>query len=140
MLSAICPPTNRQERPSRSECHLPIPLPDRDTYSPANLELCECMLDIAAAMFNVCGRELRKPGRSSQAVSRVRQIAMYICHVVLGIGMRDIGAGFGRDRTTVLYACQVVEDLRDDEESERLIAALEKVGLALLRLRREAAR
>lgn len=105
-----------------------------------SLELCECMLDIVGAMFNICGRELRKPGRSSLAVSRVRQIAMYVCHVVIGLGMRDIGCGFSRDRTTVVYACQVVEDMRDDSDFDCIVHAVEQVALAALRCRGEGRR
>ncbi|KAB2950936.1 MAG: chromosomal replication initiator DnaA [Rhizobiaceae bacterium] len=91
------------------------------------------MIDIAAALFNVSGRELRRPGRSQSEVVRVRQIAMYVAHVSLGISMKDVGRGFGRDRTTVAYACHAVEDLRDDEEYDRLVAMTEKVALAAFR-------
>ena len=37
---------------------------------------------------------------------------MYVAHVVLSLNMTDIGRGFGRDRTTVLHACHLVEDSR----------------------------
>ena len=94
------------------------------------LELCEAMIDIAAALFNVSGKAIRKPGRSSFDVSRVRQVAMYVAHVVLRLNMGDIGKAFGRDRTTVLYACQMIEDLRDDEDFDRIITMTERVALA----------
>lgn len=97
------------------------------------LDVCEGMIDIAAALFNVSGRELRRSGRSQSEVVRVRQIAMYVAHVSLGISMRDVGRGFGRDRTTVAYACHMVEDLRDDDEYDRLVAMTEKVALAAFR-------
>lgn len=97
------------------------------------LELCECMIDIAAAMFNVCGKELRRPGRTTTGVARVRQIAMYVAHVALGLSMREVGRGFGRDRTTVLYACHLVEDLRDDEDFDRIVGMTERVAVAALR-------
>lgn len=88
---------------------------------------CDGVIDIAAALFNVSGRELRSPARSVQSVSRVRQIAMYITHVVLGLSMREVGDGFGRDRTTVLYACHQIEDLREDEEFDDIVARVEQV-------------
>jgi hypothetical protein len=94
------------------------------------LELCEAMIDIAAALFNVSGKDLRKPGRSSLGVSRVRQVAMYVCHVVLRLNMGDIGKAFGRDRTTVVHACHLIEDLRDDRDFERIITTTERVALA----------
>lgn len=94
------------------------------------LELCEGMIDITAALFNVSSKEIRKPGRSSLGVSRVRQVAMYVAHVILRLNMTDIGRAFGRDRTTVLYACHLVEDLRDDTDFDRIITMTERVALA----------
>ncbi|MBD0415925.1 chromosomal replication initiator DnaA [Tianweitania sp. Rool2] len=78
-------------------------------------------------MFSVSSKELRRTGRTSLDVSRVRQIAMYVAHVVLGLKMNDIGKGFGRDRTTVIYACHIIEDLRDDIEFDRVVATVERV-------------
>jgi len=89
--------------------------------------VCDAVIDIAAALFNVSGREMRHPGRSPLAVARVRQIAMYVTHVTLRMSMRDVGEGFGRDRTTVLYACHQVEDMRDDEDFDQIVLLLERV-------------
>lgn len=97
------------------------------------VELCECLIDIAAALYNVSSKELRRPGRSSVSVSRVRQIAMYVAHVVFGLNMREVGVGFGRDRTTVLYACHLIEDMRDDDDFDRIIGQTERVALVALR-------
>jgi hypothetical protein len=94
------------------------------------LELCEGMIDIAAALFSVSGKDLRRAGRTSLDVSRVRQIAMYVAHVILRLNMTDVGRGFGRDRTTVLHACHLIEDLRDDEDFDRIVAMTERVALA----------
>lgn len=96
------------------------------------VELCECMIDIAAEFFNVSSKELRRPGRTALAVARVRQVAMYVAHVVLELTMAEVGLGFGRDRTTVHHACQVVENLRDDHDFDLLVAKVERVaGIAL---------
>jgi chromosomal replication initiation ATPase DnaA len=94
------------------------------------LELCEGMIDITAALFNVSSKEIRKPGRSSLGVSRVRQMAMYVAHVVLRLNMKDIGRAFGRDRTTVMYACHLIEDLRGDDDFDRIVTMTERVALA----------
>lgn len=97
------------------------------------LDVCEGMIDIAAALFNVSGRELRRAGRNQTEIVRVRQVAMYVTHVSLGLSMKDVGRGFGRDRTTVAYACHAVEDLRDDPEYDRVVALTEKVARAAFR-------
>ncbi len=99
------------------------------------LELCEGLIDITAALFSVSSKELRKTGRTNLGVARVRQIAMYVAHVTLQMSMSDIGRGFGRDRTTVIHACHLIEDLRDDEEFDRVVAVAERVALAALRNR-----
>lgn len=93
--------------------------------------ICDGVIDVAAALFNVSGRDLRHSGRSVMGVARVRQIAMYVTHVTLGLSMRDVGQGFGRDRTTVLYACHQIEDMRDDEEFDRIVAVAERVVSAV---------
>lgn len=98
-------------------------------------EVCECMIDIGAALFCVSSKELRKPGRTSESISRVRQIIMYVTHVVLRLNMGEVGRGFARDRTTVQYACKVVEDLRDDPDFDRVVSVLESVAFAAFRNR-----
>jgi chromosomal replication initiation ATPase DnaA len=52
---------------------------------------------------------------------------MYVAHVALGLSMRDVGQGFGRDRTTVLHACHLIEDLRDDAEFDGMVATMERI-------------
>jgi hypothetical protein len=99
------------------------------------LEVCEGLIDIAAALFSVPSKELRKPGRTAVPVSRVRQIAMYVAHVVLRLTMGEVGAGFGRDRTTVLHACQVIEDMRDNPEFDRAVLMIERIASAAFRNR-----
>lgn len=61
------------------------------------------------------------------AVAHVQQIAMYVCHVALQLTMTDVARGFGRDRTTVGYACARVEDRRDDRAFDDLVGAVERV-------------
>ncbi len=93
-------------------------------------EICEGMTDLAAALFNVSSKELRRPGRAVAGVARARQIAMYVTHVALGFSMNEIGRGFGRDRTTVLHACHRIEDMRDEIEFDRIVNTVERVARA----------
>ena len=99
------------------------------------LELCEGLIDICSALFSVSGKDLRRSGRTSVDVSRVRQIAMYVANVVLRLNMSDIGRGFGRDRTTVMHSCHLIEDLRDDEDFDGIVSMVERVALAAFRYR-----
>ena len=99
------------------------------------LWLCEGMIDIAAALFNISSKELRQPGRSAMPVSRVRQIAMYVAHVSLRLSMKEVARGFGRDRTTVVYACHLIEDMRDDPDFDQIVAMTERVAVTALGMR-----
>lgn len=113
----------------------PDPEPVEDPGIEVNeraLELCDSVIDILAAYFNISGRELRAPGRGSRPVARVRQIGMYVAHVVMQVPMADVGRAFGRDRSTVTYACHLVEDLREDRDFEDVISAVERVLKAVL--------
>ena len=94
------------------------------------ISLCERMIDIASAFFSVSGKELRQTGRSRTEIARVRQIAMYVTHVTLRLTMTDVGRGFRRDRTTVMHACHLIEDMRDDEEFDRIVQRFEKIARA----------
>jgi chromosomal replication initiation ATPase DnaA len=92
------------------------------------------MIDIAAALFNVSGKDLRRAGRTALDVSRVRQITMYVAHVVLRLTQSEVGRGFGRDRTTVLHACHTIEDFRDDAEFDRIVSMVERIAQAAFRI------
>ncbi|MEQ8600867.1 MAG: helix-turn-helix domain-containing protein [Devosia sp.] len=63
--------------------------------------------------------------RCGITAARARQLAMYLAHVVLGESLTDIGLAFGRDRTTVSYACNLIEDMRDDVAFDREVTDLE---------------
>jgi chromosomal replication initiation ATPase DnaA len=68
--------------------------------------------------------------RGTAASARARQVAMYLARVVLGMRMADVGEAFHRDRTTVSYACVLVEDLRDNPAFDRELDRLEALILA----------
>lgn len=67
--------------------------------------------------------------RGSSAVSRARQISMYLMRASLGMSLSRVARAFGRDRSTVSHACHVIEDLRDDVDFDIWIEQL-SVGLS----------
>lgn len=93
--------------------------------------LCGIVRQVTAEMLMLVGDrvQLRRDRRRSSC--HVRQIAMYVSHVVLQISLTDIGQVFGRDRTTVSHACNVVEDRRDDVAFDDFVAAVERVILSV---------
>lgn len=97
---------------------------------------CDALIDVVVDLFSVDGREIRSNIRGRQEVARVRQICMYLAHTLLGMSMRQVGHCLGRDRSTVMYACQQIENLRDDFEFDCLLLAVERVVRSALGLGR----
>lgn len=65
--------------------------------------------------YKVRRGDLLAPTRSSRDIAWARQVAMYLAHVVHpAASLSAIGRAFGRDRTTVRHACNVVEDWRGE--------------------------
>jgi chromosomal replication initiator protein len=70
--------------------------------------------------------------KRSQGISYPRQIAMYLSRSMTSESFPDIGRAFGgKDHSTVMYACNNIEQKRQlsgetDREIERLVAALKK--------------
>lgn len=96
---------------------------------------CDGVIDLVGAFFNVPTLELRRTGRAGQQIAQVRQIAMYVAHVTLRLSMKQVGTGFMRDRTTVLHACHMVEDMRDEIAFDRVVARVERVVAAAFEVR-----
>lgn len=93
---------------------------------------CEALIDVIVDLFSVDGGEVRSNIRGRQEVAHIRQICMYLSHTLLEMSMRQVGECLGRDRTTVMYACQKIENLRDDFEFDCLLLAVERVVRAAL--------
>ncbi|MBY0383150.1 MAG: chromosomal replication initiator DnaA [Xanthobacteraceae bacterium] len=82
--------------------------------------------------FGVTVADLRFGSRGSPQAALARQVAMYLCHTGFALSFETIGRLFGRDRTTVAYACRIIEERRDDIWFDCRIAALEQAcGLPL---------
>jgi chromosomal replication initiation ATPase DnaA len=76
--------------------------------------------------------------RGRARVVFARQTAMYLMRVIYGLTLTEIAAYFGRDRSTVSYACQRIENLRDDPcfdhqltQLEGLLRSAAEIGLVL---------
>ena len=104
---------------------------ERSGLSPALRRDCRLVVRTVAAATGVNYCDFFAPSRLRLQAAGARQLAMYLCHVLLGMTMTQVGQFFGRDRTTVAYACAHVEDGRDEGgPSDKRIAALENEILA----------
>ena len=93
--------------------------------------ICRIVRQVAAEMLMLASDRVQMRRDRRRANCHVRQIAMYVCHVALGISLSDIGQAFGRDRTTVSHACGVVEDRRDDPAFDDFVSALERISTSV---------
>jgi chromosomal replication initiation ATPase DnaA len=74
-------------------------------------------------------RDLMQGSRGAGSACHARQIAMYLCHVVLGRTQDVVGELFGRDRTTVSHACVQIEMQRERDlalDAELMLAESEE--------------
>ena len=126
----VHPEGEAEERVSRQDTESRKPTRNGLGREEIIMARCDAAIEIMAALFDLPSRELRRTGRSTIDIARVRQIAMYVAHVGLQLTMGEVGRGFGRDRTTVLHACHLVEDMRDDPEFDRIVATAERVTKA----------
>lgn len=101
------------------------------TASPASRQsransACNDVIALVARQKNLPIRLLTHERRGRLPIARARQLAMYLSHVVLGRTLMEIGDAFGRDRTTVSYACALIEDMRDNRLFDDEVSALER--------------
>jgi chromosomal replication initiation ATPase DnaA len=78
-------------------------------------------------IFGVPVADLGLASRGPAEVAFARQVGMYLTHVAGGLSLTEVGRVFGRDRTTVAYACLTVEDRRDDRRLDRALEMIEAI-------------
>lgn len=88
--------------------------------------MCERAAGAVSVLLHVPLRDIMGRSREARAC-RARQIAMYVANVVCGVGMTACAHAFGRDRSTVSYACHRIEDERDDPDFDRRLDVLERL-------------
>ncbi|MBS0233762.1 MAG: chromosomal replication initiator DnaA [Proteobacteria bacterium] len=118
-------------RPSFSTTMEMRELPAATAETPASLRRRRARLAIELAISNVFGIDtdyLWTGTRGVRDIAEARQVAMYLAHVSCRMSLTEVGAMFGRDRTTVAHACLRVEYRRDNPSFDR---ALDILGWAL---------
>ncbi len=79
--------------------------------SPSHKTLFRQIAAAAARHFELTVAELKGPSRRRHVVE-ARSTAMYLCRTLTDGSLADVGRHFGgRDHTTVIHACQKIEDL-----------------------------
>ena len=71
-------------------------------------------------------QEVLAPSRGTAYAAKARQAAMYLTHVAFEMSLGRVAIAYGRDRSTVAYACQQIEERRDDAQVDEWLHALER--------------
>ncbi|MBB4954519.1 chromosomal replication initiation ATPase DnaA [Agrobacterium vitis] len=82
-------------------------------------------------MLDVLQEPVLRRGDRRRQRCQIRQISMYLCHVVLGLPQHEVASAFGYDRSTVSYACQVIENRRDNKALDQFMCVLERLVAVL---------
>ncbi len=83
------------------------------------------IMQLVAKHMKINAEAMLAPSRCKEEIARARQVAMYLTHTTQEMPMSEVALAFGRDRTTVSYACHLVEDMRDDEKFDAMLIGLE---------------
>lgn len=81
--------------------------------------------DVASYALNVPVEDILDLRRGAANAAFARQVAAYLCHVGFEMSLARIAHAFGRDRSTIAYACHAIEDRREDAQFDLWIGALE---------------
>lgn len=78
-----------------------------------------------AHVYDVPLSEMRGATRGHPRAALARQVAMYMSHVVFGLGTSEIAQAFQRHKATTHHALRRVEDMRDNPDFDRSLRFLE---------------
>jgi hypothetical protein len=92
------------------------------------VQACGIVRHLVDELLMLIGDRVQMRRDRRRALCHIRQIAMYVCHVSLGIAQSDIGEAFGRDRTTVGHACGVVEERRENAAFDDFVSTVERIA------------
>lgn len=70
---------------------------------------------IAAQIYAVTAAEMRGPTRGRPRAARARQIAIALARDVFDMSHKQLAAEFGRDRSTVCHACNLIAHMRQED-------------------------
>lgn len=90
-------------------------------------QTCKTVRDMTDTMLALSQVRLPKGINQRRYQCHVRQLSMYLCHVVLQISQNDVADAFGFDRSSVSHACRIVEIRRDEAGLDHFLASVERM-------------
>ena len=90
-----------------------------------DLAIAQLVVAAVALEFGVSGSCIFSKTKGPTHLSFVRQVSMYLLHTLYQINLSRVARAFSRDRSTVSYACNIIEDCREDMCFDDKIVRLE---------------
>ena len=90
-----------------------------------DLQFTAFVVQLVASSTGVGAKEIASARRQNADAARARQVAMYLTHIAFEWPLGRVATAFGRDRSTISYACRRVEDLREDVGFDKVLQRLE---------------
>ena len=88
-------------------------------------KLAAFVVQLVALSTDVGAGAIASRSRQCADAARARQIAMYLVHTACEWRLARVAAAFGRDRSTISYACRRVEDQREDANFDSWLVRVE---------------
>ncbi len=104
---------------------LAAPRPPSPGDTAPDRALAAFITQLVAMTTGVAASEIAAMTRRDNRTCTARQMAMYLAHIGCGWPLQRVALAFGRDRSTVSYACHRIEDLRDAPALDALLDACE---------------
>lgn len=89
---------------------------------------------MVASAFELPSERLLRYDRGNAKATRARQIAIYLMHTGLSFSLAKVSRIYNKDRTTIGYACRLIEDLRDSPAFDDRILELKSTINTVLKL------
>ena len=89
---------------------------------------------MVASAFELPSERLLRNDRGNAKATRARQISIYLMHTGLSFSLAKVSRIYNKDRTTIGYACRLIEDLRDSPAFDDRILELENTINTVLKL------
>jgi chromosomal replication initiator protein len=99
----------------------------KDTSKERNIKDIKFVVDFTAKHFKLKPEDLKRESKERRIIN-ARQIAMYLCKVVLNASYIEISRYFGKkDHTSAIYAVKKVEEkMKEDRKFKYMLTFLEK--------------
>lgn len=97
-------------------------IPLSETSSASKLDVCNIL---AGLLYGVKTDSFDMYSRQERRVNEARQLGVYLANTCLGLSYEDIAVPARRDRSTIRYGIERVEDRRENPQFDMALIAIE---------------